>query len=46
MIQRLKNILTEQTLEVKVKCVVEETVIDKNFEIIKECLSDLENKQS
>lgn len=46
MIERLSQILVENTVSVEVKCVLNESVIDNNFRVIIDCLRDLENKQS
>ena len=46
MLQRLGEVITERTLSVEVKCVVNETVIDNNFKLIVDCLRQLEEKQA
>lgn len=40
---RLQEIVLERTLAVEVKCSVNESVIDKNFEVIMGCLKDIGN---
>lgn len=41
--KRIHEISVERTLAVEVKCSVNESVIDRNFEAIIDCLKDLGN---